>query len=129
MDIAPTPVQRLKERLKVEGLEAEVIQADLLEWEPDGAFDAVYEQTCLCALEPVDWPEYAARLRRWLKPGGTLFALFMQTGREGGPPYHCELADMGILFPQDAWHWLDTEPQEVPHSNGLFELGFRMRKN
>lgn len=129
VDIAPTPVERLRDSLQAEGLNAEVIQADLLHWEPDSAFDGVYEQTCLCALEPAVWSEYAARLRRWLKPDGNLYALFMQTGREGGPPYHCELSDMRRLFPQDAWHWLDIEPMRVPHRNGLVELGFRMRKN
>lgn len=128
VDIAPTPVQRLKDSLQAEGLKAEVIQADLLRWEPDGTFDTVYEQTCLCALEPAVWAEYAARLRRWLKNNGVLYALFMQTGSEGGPPYHCELADMRSLFPQDAWHWLDSEPLRVSHRNGLHELGFRMRK-
>ena len=128
VDIAPTPVQRLQERLQAEGLKAEVIQADLLQWEPNCAFDAVYEQTCLCALDPAVWTEYAARLWRWLKTDGVLFALFMQTGREGGPPYHCELADMRSLFPQEAWRWLDTEPLRVPHRSGLHELGFVMRK-
>ena len=29
-------------------------------------FNAVYEQTCLCALDPDDWQAYETRLARWL---------------------------------------------------------------
>jgi len=40
------------------------------------AFDAIYEQTCLCALYPDRWRQYADQLHRWLAPGGRLYALF-----------------------------------------------------
>jgi SAM-dependent methyltransferase len=121
VDIAPTPLARLQERLQEAGLDAHLIQADVLDWQPEAPFDAIYEQTCLCALAPQDWPRYAAQLHRWLRPGGLLFALFMQTGRPGGPPYHCELGEMRSLFPLERWAWVDEPHREVPHPTGLFE--------
>lgn len=121
VDIAPTPLARLGRRLDEQGLAAQLIQADVLHWQPPAPFDAIYEQTCLCALPPQEWPAYEAQLHRWLRPGGRLFALFMQTGRAGGPPWHCGLGDMHILFPHTHWAWLEAPQREVPHPNGLFE--------
>lgn len=121
VDIAPTPLARLRQRLAGEGLGADLVQADVLTWQPEMPFDAVYEQTCLCALAPQEWALYAAQLYRWLKPGGLMFALFMQTGRAGGPPYHCDLGDMHRLFPSERWTWVEPPHREVPHPNGLFE--------
>jgi SAM-dependent methyltransferase len=86
VDIAPSAVQAERDAIRAAGISAEVVKADLLTWEPEGAFDAIYEQTCLCALAPSTWQDYAQRLHRWLRPGGRLFALFMQTGYPGGPP-------------------------------------------
>lgn len=121
LDIAPAPLQRLEAELKAAGVRAELAQADALSWRAEAPFDAIYEQTCLCALEPTHWPAYAAQLRAWLRPGGRLFALFMQTGRPGGPPHHCALPEMHGLFPASVWHWEGRPHREVPHPNGLFE--------
>lgn len=121
LDIAPTPLTRLRARLQQTGLNAQLVQADVLAWQPEQSFDAIYEQTCLCALDPQEWDAYAAQLYRWLRPGGRLFALFMQTGREGGPPYHCDLAAMYTLFQPGRWAWVEPPQREVPHPNGLFE--------
>jgi methyl halide transferase len=122
VDIAPTPVLRLMARLADAGLNACVVQADLLRWTPAEPFDAIYEQTCLCALDPADWLEYARRLAGWLSPGGRLFALFMQTGKEGGPPYHCAMPAMRELFADDDWQWPASHPFEIPHPTGLTEV-------
>ena len=122
LDIAPTALKHLETELAAAGLSAERVCADALNWRPDKPFDAIYEQTCLCALQPDQWPDYERQLFAWLRPGGHLYALFMQTGREGGPPFHCDLADMRALFPSDRWTWPATEPERVNHPNGLFEL-------
>lgn len=128
VDIAPTPVERLRAQLERQGLWAEVVRADLLHWEPLAPFDAIYEQTCLCALDPGHWAEYQQRLHRWLKPGGWLYALFMQTGREGGPPYHCDPAAMTELFSSPRWRWPGGEALELPRANGLRELGWVLER-
>jgi SAM-dependent methyltransferase len=122
LDIAPTALGHLGAELAAAGLAAELVCADALAWLPDAPFDAIYEQTCLCALQPEQWPGYEQQLFRWIKPGGHLYALFMQTGRAGGPPFHCELADMRRLFPPARWTWPDSEPERVAHPDGIFEL-------
>ncbi len=95
------------------------IRADVTAWMPDAPFDAVYDQTCLCALPPALWPAYEAQLRRWLRPGGRLFILFMQAGREGGPPFDCPLPAMRSLF--STWQWPDTLGEGVAHGLGTIE--------
>ena len=122
IDFAEAPVQFLKQQLKTRQLQATVIQEDLLEWQPEGLFDAIYEQTCLCALHPDLWSRYETLLRQWLTPEGKLLALFMQTGKEGGPPYHCDLKAMQTLFPKQHWNWQKNTSVKQPHPSGLTEI-------
>ena len=74
LDYADAAVQRTRTLLAERGQTARVEQADVLQWQPAEPLDAVYEQTCLCALHPDQWMGYAAQLHRWLRPGGRLFA-------------------------------------------------------
>ncbi|MFN3241941.1 MAG: methyltransferase domain-containing protein [Planctomycetota bacterium] len=120
VDIADQPVARLREQLAAEGLEAHVVQADLLSWRPEQPFAAIYEQTCLCALDPLHWKAYELRLATWLEPGAPLFALFMQTGAEGGPPFDCPIERMRELFEDVRWQWPD-EFGRIPHPAGFHE--------
>jgi SAM-dependent methyltransferase len=129
LDYAPAAVERTRALLGREGLSAAVELADVLSWHPAEPFDAVYEQTCLCALHPDHWVEYAARLRSWLHPGGTLWALFVQAprpssreGRVEGPPYHCDVNAMRALFPARHWEWPKPPYGRVPHPQGWDEL-------
>ncbi len=121
LDIAPTALQHLEKELEQAGVSAETVCQDALSWQPAAPFDAIYEQTCLCALSPEHWAAYERQLHGWLRPEGRLFALFMQTEREGGPPFHCALPAMHALFATSRWHWPDQEPTRVPHPNGLWE--------
>ncbi|WP_276727719.1 SAM-dependent methyltransferase [Thiomonas arsenitoxydans] len=79
LDYAEQAVALVTERLQKQGLRATVLQADVRQWDAPQPFDAIWEQTCLCALYPDDWMAYANRLHHWLAPHGRLFALFMQT--------------------------------------------------
>ncbi len=98
LDVSPTAVEAQRSRLPPT---AQAIQADLFAWTPDRPFDAIYDQTCLCALPPALLADYEQRLADWLRPGGHLFVLFMQTGQPGGPPFDCPLTDMRALFASD----------------------------
>lgn len=112
-------------------LAARIAQADVLQWQPEAPLDAVYEQTCLCALHPDHWAAYAGQLHRWLRPGGRLFALFMQRPREAaldegrieGPPYHCDINAMRALFPAALWEWPAPPYAKVVHPAIGHELG------
>src|SRR5574343_865344 len=48
LDYTEGAVKETRAHLRHCGLSAEVIQADVLSYQPDKTFDAVYEQTCLC---------------------------------------------------------------------------------
>lgn len=129
LDYAEAAVQRTQALLNRRGQRARVETADVLQWLPSEPLDGVYEQTCLCALHPDHWSAYAARLHQWLRPGGRLFALFMQTLRAGaadgvieGPPYHCDIHAMRALFPQPQWQWPKPPYPRVPHPMGIAEL-------
>ena len=112
IDYAPGAIAACQAMLQSKGLTAGLIQADVLAWHPDAPVDAVYEQTCLCALHPDHWRAYADQLHAWLRPGGRLFALFVQAlakeseqGFVKGPPYHCDIHAMRALFPEQYWEW------------------------
>jgi hypothetical protein len=127
VDAAASAVAAQRARLERLHVAARVEQADLFAWDPDAPFDAIYDQTCLCALPPATLGEYAARLHRWLRPGGTYFVLFMQTGVAGGPPFHCDMDDMRLLFPEAHWDWPDKLPAVVAHSPGRVEQPAALR--
>lgn len=129
LDYADEAIARTHRRIKDAGVDATLVQADVLEWEPDRPFDAVYEQTCLCALYPDLWLEYAERLYRWIRPGGRLFALFLQLPRPGaaegfiqGPPYHCDINGMRALLPESRWTWPKPPYARTTHPAGIAEL-------
>ena len=121
VDLAESAVAAQRARLARLQVNARIVLADLLKWDPPEPFDAIYDQTCLCALPPPAWPQYEARLHRWLKPDGRLFIMFMQTGSAGGPPFDCPLPAMRSLFTAPIWTWPDTLPNRVNHPSGRME--------
>ena len=129
LDFAPEALRRTGERLRAANVSAALVEADALAWRPAKPFDAVYEQTCLCALYPDHWRDYAAQLHRWVAPGGRLYALFVQMLRPGaaegsieGPPYHCDINAMRAFFPADPWDWPKPPFARIAHPRGLAEL-------
>jgi methyl halide transferase len=129
LDYAPAAIALTRDRLERANARATVVQADALAWQPASRFDAVYEQTCLCALHPDQWRAYADRIDGWLAPGGRLYALFMQVIRDGaaqgmigGPPYHCDINAMRALFPAQLWDWPQPPYVRVPHPQSWNEL-------
>ena len=113
IDSAPTAVAVQRARAETAAVPCEVVEADLFGWSPARPFDAVYDQTCLCALPPATLPPYAARLHEWLRPGGRLFVLLMLTGKEGGPPFDCPPEQMRALF-NTGWRWPGQLGDPVP---------------
>ncbi len=128
IDIATTPIKNLTELLKNHQLEAKLIQTDFFTWEMDKPFDAIYEQTSLCALHPEHWQKYENSLYHWLKPDGKLFAQFMQADSENNPPFHCDMDTMNELFTADKWLWSEQHETQSVHSEGMCELLFMLKK-
>lgn len=136
LDYTEAAVSRTRALLRTNNVHAEVIQADVLTHEPDQPFDAVYEQTCLCAIHPDHWVTYAEQLHRWLRPGGELWAMFMQGPRpealeQGlieGPPYHCDINAMRALFPAQKWAWPKPPYAKVTHPSRRHELSVSLHR-
>jgi methyl halide transferase len=135
LDYAAAAVARTQDALAAAAANAEVIEADVLAWQPAAPLDAVYEQTCLCALHPDFWQDYARALRGWLKPGGELWLLAMQAPRKGaaegfveGPPYHCDIHAVRALFPAAHWAWPKPPFTRVTHPMGIAELALKLTR-
>jgi SAM-dependent methyltransferase len=133
IDYAAAAVALTRERLAAAGASADMVQADVLQWRPGAALDAVYEQTCWCALHPDHWAAYAAQVHAWLRPGGTLLLLAMQCRRDGaaagrieGPPYHMDIHAVRALLPATRWGWPAPPYPALPHPAGWTELAIRL---
>ena len=93
-DAAVTEARRLAAR---EGLTAVIEMRDVFTLGSDhaAAFDAAWEYTCFCAIDPDRRAEYARVLYDIIKPGGTLLGCFYPL-KEGtdGPPFPVSRRDI-----------------------------------
>lgn len=94
LDLAPSAVEVAREYPTVGG--EDYCQGNLFEWSGPAAFDAIWEHTCFCAIEPEDRPRYAEAVARLLKPGGRLIGVFYldPENEEGGPPFASSKAEI-----------------------------------
>lgn len=130
IDCTPAACERAQRNASRAGVSITVVQSDVTRWRPEEPFDAVYEQTCLCAIHPSLWRDYEASLAAWLRPSGRLAALFMQRPRDSavqegvveGPPYHCDMTGMRALLPDSRWAWPKPPFDRVQHPAGWHEL-------
>ena len=99
-DFAPSAVQDARSAAARSGIAAEFVQADLftLPTTYAGRFDYVLEHTCFCAIDPARRGEYVDVVRRLLRPGGELIALFFTHGQPGGPPFTTDVDEIRRLF-------------------------------
>jgi methyl halide transferase len=89
LDFAPLAVAAMREQSREQGVFVDVREADVLTPPVDlrGDVDLVWEQTCLCALQPEQRRGYLSAMATILRPGGSMVALLWNHGEQGGPPY------------------------------------------
>jgi SAM-dependent methyltransferase len=96
-DFAEAAVREARRLAKEEGVRVAFEQRDVFSLAADygGAFDAVWEYTCFCAIDPARRGEYVDVLRDVLRPGGLLLGCFYPL-REGtdGPPFPVSREDV-----------------------------------
>jgi hypothetical protein len=63
----------------------------------------------------------------WLKPGGLLMALWMQTHAAGGPPFHCDPDIVKRHFNQPKWRWSE-EIDLIFHPSGRHEIAYILQR-
>jgi len=135
LDYAPVAIARTRKAVDAAVAKVSLIEADVLAWQHVRSFDAIYEQTCLCALHPDHWRAYADQLWYWLRPHGHLFALFVQflrpsvaDGSIAGPPYHCDITAMRALFFEPRWVWPKPPYPRTTHPAGLDEVAVVLQR-
>ncbi len=85
IDFAPAAVTRAQRILGP--LADRVRQADFFTSDVTGPYDLIYERTFLCSFPYERWPQYAARMKSLLRPGGRLAGVFFYGTNPEPPPY------------------------------------------
>jgi 16S rRNA (cytosine967-C5)-methyltransferase len=148
LDLGAKRLDRLRQNLARTGLEAELVQADLLEWEPAAQFDAILLDapctatgTCrrhpdvLHRIGPRQIAEMAEiqqrmleRVVNWLSPGGVLVYAVCSLERAEGEAQAARVAlapmpiGLGDVVPgivPTAEGWLRTDPGMLAAQGGL----------
>ena len=123
VDFAPLAIAGLRERAADANVEVQALEADIfaLPRDLDGAFDAVWEQTCLCAIDPARRPEYVEAMHAVLRPHGRLYALLWNHGNGGGPPHDLPPAVGKAVF-EGRFEVLDERAVEGSSRKGEYLL-------
>jgi SAM-dependent methyltransferase len=116
VDIVEEPIAELRQAAAARGLTIEALAQDLFAMPASrtGAFDAVLEQTCMAAIGPERFADYAALLHRLLKPGGKLLGVWMEVAVKP-PPFTCPPGVILKLFGAPLWTMEAFEPV-LPHN-------------
>ncbi len=100
LDFAPRAVKAARASAEAAAVAVTYEQGDLFAmpkaW--SDAFDAVWEQTCYCAVHPDRRDEYVASIARVLKTGGRYVGLFMNHEKPDGPPFDVTRDDVAMRF-------------------------------
>lgn len=101
VDFSQKAVIHTKDLAKKENVTIRVLQADIFKLRDllDEEFDAVYEYTTFCAINPMRREEFAAEISSLIRPGGKFITVvFPIDGRAGGPPFNIDVIEFYKLF-------------------------------
>jgi len=122
-DFADAAVAEARALAGAGGVDAVFEQRDIFTLAGDhaGAFDAVWEYTCFCAIDPARRGEYTRVVHALLRPGGILLGCFFPL-RDGtdGPPFPVSRPEIErVLAP--GFDILDAAPpaESVEQRRGL----------
>ncbi len=84
LDIAPSPIQRLREKFGDEKIN--IVEEDFFNHQEQ--YDLILEQTFFCALHPRLRKDYVQKCHELLSPGGSVRGVLFQIDFENeGPPF------------------------------------------
>ncbi len=101
VDFSEKAIEIARKLAEENSVKINFIQKDIFKLSPEykDSFDAVYDYTIFCAIDPKRRPEYAKVIADIIKPGGRLIALlFPVDGRPGGPPFNIDILEFYSLF-------------------------------
>ena len=102
VDLSPTAVDFQRRQLAARGLDGQVLVGNLFQWRPEQPVDLVYEQTCLCAINPDDWSAYEAQLHAWLRPGEHCWRYLCRPAIRTGHPFTVRWSKCRVCSRQSA---------------------------
>ena len=100
IDIAPTLVEKLKEKFK-NTTAIRIIQGDFFEHK--GSYDLILEQTFFCALPPQMRQKYVWKMHQLLSKNGKIAGLLFNRSFEVSPPFGGNTTEYEQLF-SEAFH-------------------------
>ena len=100
IDIAPTLVEKLKEKFK-NTTAIRIIQGDFFEHK--GSYDLILEQTFFCALPPQMRQKYVWKMHHLLSKNGKIAGLLFNRSFEVSPPFGGNTTEYEQLF-SEAFH-------------------------
>ncbi len=118
-DIAPLAIEQARAQDPAGAVTYAVVDLFNLPEEMRGAYDLVWEHTCLCALPPEMRQRYVEAIRASLKPGGRVAGVFfinpeMDPGEEG-PPFGISVEELEALWKGEGFAVLDSWVPEVAY--------------
>ena len=131
-DWAPTAIDEATRLAAADGVDPTFEARDIftLAETHGGFFDAVWEYTCFCAIDPARRQEYIRVVRSLLRPGGLLLACFYPL-REGtdGPPFPVSREEIErVLAPGFVVRSAQAPARSVERRRGLEWLVLAERK-
>ena len=123
-DFADTPIAAMKQRRENQNLSLEIRQIDVFSLfnEPAGSFDAIFDYTFYCAIDPKERSNYLDLVTHLIRPGGRLILFaFPLRNTTTGPPYSMSIASLKTRF-QNSFYWiLDETMPASPRPRRSFE--------
>lgn len=127
IDFVAAAVAAAAERAERAGVEVELREGDVLDFDPPAPFDVVLDSGCLHHLPRTKVGAYRARLDGWLAPGGDYvlvhFAHRPRVGWIPKGPGHLRRADAEALFAPYELRAYDETSFDVPLPMGPMRAG------
>lgn len=104
LDVSPTALHRARSFPKAGNecyQEGDFLMGNAV---PAGAFDVLFEHTCLCAIPPERRADYVRAAATALRDDALLLAVFFTNPENPdphSPPFRCDLSEMTLLFSKD----------------------------
>jgi SAM-dependent methyltransferase len=128
IDLSNTAIGRARALAAEDDLDLTLEIADLLALPPSfhGSFDAVFEHTCFCAIDPILRGDYVNAVADVLRPGGTLLGVFFVFTTEEGPPFGASEEELrerfGPRFEIDVARWAENSAERRQGIEMLFRM-------
>ena len=121
LDLSPAAIEHAKAKDPTPG--SRFVVGSFFDWVSE-PFDAIWEHTCFCAIQPSDRVRYAAACARLIRPGGHLTGVFylepwLRGEKPEPPPYRSEKSEIIELFsPHFTLRWDKVPDLSFPGREG-----------